>query len=103
MFGQARRGDERGGVLLDVVVAGQPLEPTADGGQRAGRRGLREAAIVERAQVRTDVRVLDAGDEEAGMAAGKPGSEPAQLTPIGAKGVCRCAALGGEDVEVRVD
>jgi hypothetical protein len=103
MPGQARRGDERGGVLLNVVVAGQPLEPTADGGERAGRGGLGEAAVVESAEEGTDVGVLDAGDVKAGMVADEPGSEAAQLTAVGAESVRRCAAFGGEDVEVCVD
>ena len=39
--------------------AGQPLEPTANGRQRARGGGFGEAAIVERAQVGADVGVLD--------------------------------------------
>ena len=103
MSGQAWRGDERRGILLDVVVAGQPLEPAADGGERTSGGGFGESAIVERAEIGTDVRVLDAGDGEAGMMTGEPCGEAMQLAAIGAQGVGRGAALGGEDVEVGVD
>ncbi len=89
MLGQARRGDEGRGVLLDVVIAGQPLEPTADGGEGAGGGGLGESAIVERGEVRTDVGVLDAGDGEAGMRAGEPRGEAMQFAAVGAEGVGR--------------
>jgi hypothetical protein len=47
VLGQARGGDEGGGVLLDVAGAGQPAEPAADGGQGAGGGGFGEAAGVE--------------------------------------------------------
>ena len=89
MFGQARRGDERGGILLDVVVACEPFEPTADGGEGAGGGGFGESAIVERAEVGANVGVLDAGDGEAGMVAGEPGGEAMQLAAVGAEGVRR--------------
>ena len=89
MFRQARRGDEGGGILLDVVVAGQPFEPTANGSEGAGCGGFGESAIVERAEVGADVGVLDAGDGKAGMIFGEPGSKAVQLAAIGAEGVCR--------------
>jgi hypothetical protein len=47
--------------------------------------------------------VLDAVDVEARVVAGKPGSEAAQLTPVGTEGVRRCSTFGGEDMEVCVD
>ena len=79
MLGQARRGDERGGILLNVAGAGEPLEPTADGGQGAGGGGFGEAAIVERAEVGADVGVLDAAprpwlgaDSRSAIQAAKP-------------------------------
>ena len=82
-------------------VAGQPLEPTADGGQRAGRGGLGEAAIVERAEVGADVGVLDAIDGEAGIAIGEPGGEAVQLAAVGAQGVRRGAALAERTADMR--
>ncbi len=36
MLGQARSGDERSCILLDVALAGQPFEPAANGGECAG-------------------------------------------------------------------
>ena len=59
MLGQPRRGYQRGRILLDAAGARQPLEPTANGGQRARRGSLRKAALVERAQVGADIGVLD--------------------------------------------
>ena len=95
MLGQARSGHERCCILLDVVSAGQPLEPAADGGKRASRRGLRQSALIERAQVSANVRVFDAADGQAadGCSASQA-AKSVQLAPVGTQRMRRCAALG---------
>ena len=40
MLGQARSGDKRGDILLDAAGARQPLEPTANSGERPRGRGF---------------------------------------------------------------
>ena len=59
MFGQLGRGDERGCILLDVSVAGEPLEPGAERGEGAGYGGFGESASVEFAEIGADVFVVD--------------------------------------------
>ncbi len=90
MLGQPGRGHQGSRILLEITRARQPLEPTADGGQRPRGRGFGEAAVVKRAQVGADVSVLDAVDRLFGAEpAGDEGGEVAQFTIVGAQGVRR--------------
>src|ERR1700733_5027216 len=99
MFGQSRSRHQRRGILLDVVGASKPLKPTAYGSKRARSGSLGEAAVVECAEVGTDVRVFNTGDAEAAVVAGEPSGKVVQLTPVSSQRVNRRAALRGEDMQ----
>ena len=97
MFGELGRGDERGGVLLDVAVAGEPLEPGAERGEGAGDRGFGESATVEFAEVGANVFVVD-GFRTGGAAELLDAvvGEVVEFAIVGAEGVWGCGAFVGE-------
>ncbi len=72
----------------------QPPEPRANRSQRPRRRCLGQPSLVELAEVRTDVEVLDGSNGGAGAeGVAEIGSEVQNLAAVGADRVLGCVAF----------
>ena len=98
--GQFGGADEQSWILEDVAFFGEPLEPTADGGEGSGGAGFGESALVEVAKIGADVEMIDGADgglvAEGGV---EVEDEVADFAVVGADGVLGGAALVGDHGE----
>ena len=94
---ELRRGNQRGGVLLDFALLRQPPVERAQRRQRARHRSLAEAAFVEVRQIATDENVIDVAPALRANVVGKL----RQIGAIGLDGVRGSVALLQRANEVR--